>query len=77
MAVQHIRRVVNQCAEEAGVELDEQTVTVVLTILSYCHLLNDPWDRNFRGTPSAWVSRVKRVARASLDAVVGSPRAES
>lgn len=77
MSVQHIRKVVDQCAKEAGVELDEQTVTAVLMILDYCHLLNDPWERNFRGTPSAWVSRVKRVARASLDAVVGSPRAES
>lgn len=72
MAVTHIRRVVEQCAKEAGVELDDDSLAVVLTILSYCYLLNDPWERGFRGTPASWVSRVRRVARDSLSAVVES-----
>lgn len=70
MAVAHVRRVVEECAREAGVELDARTVTVVLTILSYTYLLNDPWDKGFTGTPASWVKRVKRVARESLAAVV-------
>jgi hypothetical protein len=72
VAEPHIRKVVEQCAEEAGVELDDDTLAAVLTILSFCHLLNDPWARGFQGTPATWVARVRRVARTSLNAVVGS-----
>lgn len=73
MSVQHIRQireVVVECAAEAGVEVDDESLTVVLVILHYMHLLNDPWDRGFRGTPVAWIMRVKRAAREALVAVV-------
>lgn len=74
MPVSDVRGVVDECAANAGVELDNATVTAVLTILDYTHLLNDPWERGFTGTPAAWVKRIQRVARESLAAVVGSNR---